>query len=285
MVSIVLSIKCFFSNFHSDADFLFAALFPLALGYVFLSPHLFLTCFLGSSVGKESACSVEDPGTIPGSGRCPGEGNDNPLLGNPMDREAWWATVHGVARVGPNLETKPPPPPLHLFESYLLCLISLSGLPQVLCLSFILCLPVTFYKESPWLRALGPLCSGSMFRLRRQMILPPLLALPVDGRAQELLLTSLLLVKVLLLLAGKSSTSHPCQLLFLPEVVAVTKLSLVKPLSSFSAWLCRDVMLRRYARCKMFHIHQNGVACGNPCQIKRNTVINLCTNWVKNKEF
>ena len=110
------------------------------------------------------------------------------------------------------------------------------------------------------------------------MILPSLLALPVDGRAQELLLISLLLVKVLLLLAGKSSTSHPCQLLFLPEVVAVTKLSLVKPLSSFSAWLCRDVMLHRYARCRMFHMHQNGVARGNPCQIKRNTVINLCTN-------
>ena len=40
---------------------------------------------------------------IPGLGRCPGEGNDNPLqyscLGNPMDR-AWQATDHGVARVG-----------------------------------------------------------------------------------------------------------------------------------------------------------------------------------------
>ena len=40
-------------------------------------------------------------GLIPGSERFPGEGNGNPLqyssLGNPMDREAWWATVHGVA--------------------------------------------------------------------------------------------------------------------------------------------------------------------------------------------
>ena len=43
-----------------------------------------------------------DPGLIPGSGRSPGEGNGNPLqyycLENPMDRGAWWATVHGVAK-------------------------------------------------------------------------------------------------------------------------------------------------------------------------------------------
>jgi len=47
---------------------------------------------------------------IPGSGRSPGEGNDNSLqyscLGNPMDRGAWWATVHGAAIVGHDLETK-----------------------------------------------------------------------------------------------------------------------------------------------------------------------------------
>ena len=51
---------------------------------------------------KESACNAGDPGSIPGSGRSPGEGNDNPLpyscLGNPMDRGAWWATVHGVTK-------------------------------------------------------------------------------------------------------------------------------------------------------------------------------------------
>ena len=43
-----------------------------------------------------------DVGLIPGSGRSPGEGNDDPLqyscLGSPMDREAWPATVHGVAK-------------------------------------------------------------------------------------------------------------------------------------------------------------------------------------------
>ena len=51
---------------------------------------------------KESACNVGDPGSIPGSGRFPGEGNGNPLqyscLENTMDRGAWWATVHGVTK-------------------------------------------------------------------------------------------------------------------------------------------------------------------------------------------
>ena len=69
--------------------------------------------FCGSSVGKESACNVEDPGSIPGLGRSPGEGNGNALqyscLENPMDRGAWQATVHGVARIGHDLATKPPP--------------------------------------------------------------------------------------------------------------------------------------------------------------------------------
>ena len=49
-----------------------------------------------------SACNAGDPGSIPGSGRSPGEGNGNPLqyscLENPMARGAWWATVHGVAK-------------------------------------------------------------------------------------------------------------------------------------------------------------------------------------------
>jgi len=51
-------------------------------------------------------------GLIPGSGRSPGEVSGNPLqyscLGNPMDRKAWWAAVHGVARVRHNLGTEPP---------------------------------------------------------------------------------------------------------------------------------------------------------------------------------
>ena len=57
--------------------------------------------FPGGSNGKESACNAGDLALIPGSGRSPGEGNGNTLqyscLGNPMDREAQWATVvHGV---------------------------------------------------------------------------------------------------------------------------------------------------------------------------------------------
>ena len=51
----------------------------------------------GGSEVKASASNVGDPGSIPGLGRSPGEGNGNPLqyscLGNPMDRGAWWATV------------------------------------------------------------------------------------------------------------------------------------------------------------------------------------------------
>ena len=58
--------------------------------------------FPGSSDGKASAYNVRDLGSIPGSGRSPGEGNCNPLqyscLENPMDRGAWWATIHGVAK-------------------------------------------------------------------------------------------------------------------------------------------------------------------------------------------
>ena len=49
-----------------------------------------------------SAGAAGDVGSIPGSGRSPEEGNDNPLqyscLENPMDRGAWWAAVHGVAK-------------------------------------------------------------------------------------------------------------------------------------------------------------------------------------------
>ena len=56
--------------------------------------------FPGGSDGKESACNAGDLGSIPGLGRCPGEGNGNPLqyscLENPMDGGAW-ATVYGVA--------------------------------------------------------------------------------------------------------------------------------------------------------------------------------------------
>ena len=61
--------------------------------------------FLGGTMVKNSPANTRytrDVGSIPGSGRCPGGGNGNPLqyfcLGNPMHRGAWWATVHGAAK-------------------------------------------------------------------------------------------------------------------------------------------------------------------------------------------
>ena len=58
--------------------------------------------FPGGLDGKESACSAGDLGSIPGSGRSPGEGNSNPLqyscLENPVDGGVWSATVHGIAK-------------------------------------------------------------------------------------------------------------------------------------------------------------------------------------------
>ena len=58
--------------------------------------------FPGGSEVKVSACNEGDLGSIPGSGRSPGEGNGNPLqyscLENLMDGGAWWGKVHGVAK-------------------------------------------------------------------------------------------------------------------------------------------------------------------------------------------
>ena len=58
--------------------------------------------FPGGSVVKNLPANVGDSGSIPGLGRSPGEGNGNPFhfscLGNPMDRGAWWGTVHGVTK-------------------------------------------------------------------------------------------------------------------------------------------------------------------------------------------
>ena len=57
---------------------------------------------------KNPPANAGDPGSILGFGRYPGEGNGNLLqyscLANPMDRGAWGATVHGVARVGHKIE-------------------------------------------------------------------------------------------------------------------------------------------------------------------------------------
>ena len=59
------------------------------------------------SDSRESACNAGDLGSVLGLGRSHGEANGNPLqlflLENSMDRGAWWATVHGVARSWPRL--------------------------------------------------------------------------------------------------------------------------------------------------------------------------------------
>ena len=68
--------------------------------------------FPGGSDCKESACSVRDPGSIPGSGRSPGEGNGYSLqyscLENSGDRGGWWATVRGVVKSQAGLSDQQP---------------------------------------------------------------------------------------------------------------------------------------------------------------------------------
>ena len=61
-----------------------------------------LVGFPGGSVVENQPLNAGDMGSIPGSGRSPGEGNGHPVqyscLGNPMDRGAWRATFHGAAK-------------------------------------------------------------------------------------------------------------------------------------------------------------------------------------------
>ena len=74
------------------------------------APFLFGDFLPGGSDSKESACSAGDLGSIPGLGRSPGGGHGNPLqyscLENPMDRGAWRATVHRVAKSRTRLSSK-----------------------------------------------------------------------------------------------------------------------------------------------------------------------------------
>ena len=68
--------------------------------WVYLQLDASILGFPDGSDGKESTCNAGDPGSIPGSGRSPGEKNGYPLqyscLENSMDKGAWWATVHEV---------------------------------------------------------------------------------------------------------------------------------------------------------------------------------------------
>ena len=89
-----------------DMDLAFVSTINLGL-FMLLSTHsIWIPQWLS---GKGSTCQREDVGSIPGSGRCPGEGHGNPLqyscLGNPMNRGAWQAIVQGVTRVRHNLGT------------------------------------------------------------------------------------------------------------------------------------------------------------------------------------
>ena len=73
---------------------------------------------------KDPPANAEDSGSIPGSERSPGGGNGNPMqyscLENPMDRGAWWAAVHGVAKVPDVAE------PTHPLMFQLVCLLYLA---------------------------------------------------------------------------------------------------------------------------------------------------------------
>ena len=80
---------------------------PIGISFEKSSSFLFAITFRfidfpGGSDCKASVYNAGDPGSVPGLGRSPGEGHGNPLqyycLENPMDRGAWYATFHGVAK-------------------------------------------------------------------------------------------------------------------------------------------------------------------------------------------
>ena len=74
----------------------------MSVNHVFIWEYPSLRDFSGDSVVKNPSANAGDVGSILGSGRSPGEGNathfSNSCLGYPMDRGAWWATVHGVTK-------------------------------------------------------------------------------------------------------------------------------------------------------------------------------------------
>ena len=76
--------------------------FPVSFPLICVSVCVCILGFPGGSVVKNPLAIAGETDSIPGSGRSPGGGNGNPLqcscLGNPMDRGAWWVTVHGVAK-------------------------------------------------------------------------------------------------------------------------------------------------------------------------------------------
>ena len=85
---------------------------------------------------QETIYNAGDADSTPGLGRFPREGNGNPLqyscLGNPMDRGAWQAAVHGITRVRHNLVTKPLPSTLHIILFFKSSLTDVGAHYQVL---------------------------------------------------------------------------------------------------------------------------------------------------------
>ena len=98
------------------------------------------------SLVKNPSANAEDTRLILGSGRSPGVGNGNPLcytcLGNPMDRRTWQASVHGVARVGHDSVTKPPPPTHLNLTALIEVVMLLSSYSQLIPFSPISGLPI-----------------------------------------------------------------------------------------------------------------------------------------------
>ena len=89
ILSFIVLTLTFRSLIHFQLIFVYAVIYSLVCLSWWLS-------------GKESACNAGNEGLIPGLGRTPGEVNGNPLqyswLGNPMERGAWQAAVHGVSK-------------------------------------------------------------------------------------------------------------------------------------------------------------------------------------------
>ena len=109
MISLVTSVPI--QSYYSIIDHIRYTLYYILVAYLFYNWKLVLfdlfTHFLASQVVlvvknlPANEGDIRDMGSSPGSGRSPGEGSGNPVqcscLENPMDRGAWWATVHGVA--------------------------------------------------------------------------------------------------------------------------------------------------------------------------------------------
>ena len=86
-------------------DRIILSIIPFHLYIYFIKRHNDRWYDLGFPCGtevKNSTANAEDTGSIPGSGKSPGVGNGNSpqysYLENPMDRGAWWVTIHGITK-------------------------------------------------------------------------------------------------------------------------------------------------------------------------------------------